>query len=224
MNAARSAIAALAVATVCLAGCSSSGAKPKATTAPPAGGTTGGATTNSTAGSKSGGGPPGAITLHVKANFTSPYAITDTYDWTFDPGGYAENGDSTPVPTSCADLAKDGTQSGGQGSAPTFQTPNPAGDGTMASGKDSLDLQAVVDKYAGPKTYTGADVDGTAGLDISNTAKLPDNGDGGLTFDDIVQKSSVTVNADGSGTTTIVGWQDSGGRTAAGTLTWTCSG
>ncbi len=164
------------------------------------------------------------ITLRVKASFTSPFAITDTYEWKFDPAGYAENGDDSPVPANCADLAKDGTLSGGQGDQPTFQTPNPPGDGTMASGRNSLTLQADVDKYSGPKTYTGAEVDSSAGLEISNTAKLPEDGDGGLNFGDAAQKSSVTVNADGSGTTTIVGWQDSSNRSAVGELTWTCSG
>ncbi len=164
------------------------------------------------------------ITLHITASFTSPYAITDTYQWTFDPTSYAENGDDSAVPANCADIAKDGTLSGGQGKQPTFQTPIPAGDGTMASGKNSLSLQADVDSYSGPKTYTGTEVDSASGMEISNTPKLPDDGGGDLNFGDTEQKSSITVNADGSGTTTIVGWQDSGGRTASGTLTWTCSG
>lgn len=238
MRAGRSAAAVLAVALTCLVGCSKSDAPSEGTT-----GTTPGPTTSAgpvdtspsvgtssavspagTSSAVSPAGTPGAITLHVTTVFTSPYQITDSYDWTFDPTDYAEDGDDSPAPASCADLATLGTRSGGQGNPPVFQTPIPPGDGTMASGQNSLTLQADVDEYAGPRTYTGADVDGTSGLEISNTPTLPENGAGDLTFGDVEQKSSITVNADGSGATTIVGWQDAGSRTASGTLTWTCSG
>ena len=211
MRAGRSAVAVLAVGAICLSGCSSSDI---AVAAPTTGAGPLGAPT----------GTPVAVTLHVKVAFTSPYPITDSYDWAFDPTDYAEDDDDSPAPATCADLAKLGTRSGGQGNPPTFQTPIPPGEGTMASGHNSLTVQADVEQYAGPRTYTGADVVGTGGLEISDTPTLPENGDGGLTFNDVEQKSSITVNADGSGTTTIVGWQDAGSRAASGTLTWTCTG
>lgn len=232
MLAKRSALAALAVAMLCLAGCGDGNSPAqRATDAAP-----GAATGTGPADAPSVDDPvetspvgvptgsQGAITLHVEAAFTSPFPITDSYDWTFDPISYAENGDDSPVPATCADLAKLGTVSGGQGNPPTFQTPTPPDEGTMSSGKNSLTLQAYVDEYGGPGNYTGADVDGTAGLEISNTPELPADDDGDSTFSDVDQTSSIKVNADGSGTTTIVGWQDAGGRTASGTLTWTCSG
>lgn len=240
MRAGRSATAVLTVAMICLAGCSSGAAPSEGAPITAQGNTTssgpGGSAPAigpvdtspaiSPTGTPQAVGPAagsGAITLRVKANFTSPFPIVDSYDWTFDPTEYAENDDDSPAPASCADLAKLGTRSGGQGKPPTFQTPIPSGDGTMASGHNSLTLQADIDQYTGPRTYTGADVVGDSGLEISNTPTLPDNGAGELTFNDVEQKSSITVNADGSGTTTIVGWQDAGSRTASGTLTWTCS-
>lgn len=243
MRANRAVTVVLAVALVWLAGCSNSGAASQAATDDGQGVTSGSepaadepADASSAADSDaddaatadapsvdSPAGTTGAIMLHVKVAFTSPFAITDSYDWTFDPSSYAENDDSSPVPATCADLAKLGTQSGGDGNPPTFQTPTPPGEGAMSSGKNSLMLQAYVDAYAGPGTYTGADVDGAAGMELSNTPELPADDDGGLLFSDVEQTSSITVNADGSGVTTIAGWQDAGGRSASGTLTWTCS-
>lgn len=227
MRAQRSAVAALAVAMVCLAGCSNGGSPSEGATDAPPGTTTGsGPTEADPAGAPSEvspAGTPGVVTLHVKAAFTSPFPINDSYDWMFDPSSYAENDDSSPVPATCADLAKLGTVSGGDGNPPTFQTPTPPDEGTMSSGQNSLMLQAYVDEYTGPGTYTGPDVDGTAGMEISNTPELPADDDGNSLFNDASQTSSITVNADGSGVTTLVGWQDAGGRTASGTLTWTCS-
>lgn len=231
MLAKRSAAVALAVAMVCLAGCSEGGSPSQGATdaAPDASSDTGTVDSPSVddpgdmSPADSPAGTPGAITLHVIAAFTSPFPITDSYDWAFDPSGYAENDDSSPVPGTCADLAKLGTVSGGQGNSPTFQTPTPPDEGTMSSGQNSLMLQAYVDEYHGPGTYTGSDVDGTAGMEISNTPELPADDGGNSLFNDVEQTSSITVNADGSGTTTIAGWQDAGGRTASGTLSWTCS-
>ena len=209
---------------VLLTGCSSSGS-PHGLAGPRAGSNGGGGGT--AAGNGGGAGAaPGAITFHATVSVTGAYTFTDAYDTTFDPDEYNGDDSSPPaaVPSSCSDIARLGTSASDSGRPPSFSVPSPEDEaGTLASGKNSLQFQADVDSYTGPKTYSGQEIDSSSGMEVSNTPTLPEDGGGDANFGDAPSKSSVTVNPDGSGRLLIVGWEDAGSRTVSATINWTCS-
>jgi hypothetical protein len=160
-------------------------------------------------------GPPTAV-LHATVAITGGKQVAGSYD--------------TSMPTgviTCADVAANGTGERLAGQQPSFNVPEPPSTGGNAGsvggghtfGTDASVSAGAGGSYPGPGTYSGSGVTATQIL-VDPPAGSEDTGIFAPTTGDL---GTIIVNGNGSGSYQFSAWEDPGGVTISGEVTWTCA-